>query len=301
MTAQLILSSILVLSACSSTSDAGGPPWTEGAGGIRATVFLPELVPEGMLVHGGCFSPGQTEFMFTVSDAAFQRFDVKTIRRVGDGWSSPRNAFFNSSANEHGTSFSPDGKTLYFSSTRPVHNTTTVSTWQLWRCQRTGEEWGMPTHVDIPNLRDALVSHPSVATDGTLYFHAGAPDYSELQIYSARPDGNRFGDASRLPAEINRGLQQYTPFIDPERRFLLFEDQSGLMVSFRDSEGTWSRAVALGEQAPTQTRGNPYITPDGRFLFFAAGDDPNSADGFPWTLYRVSTAGLNLPSPSSPQ
>ena len=43
------------------------------------------------------------------------------IKKVDGIWSSPKEAFFNSDYSEHGMSFSPDGNTMYFSSTRPTN------------------------------------------------------------------------------------------------------------------------------------------------------------------------------------
>ncbi|MFT5291078.1 MAG: hypothetical protein ACI82F_003154, partial [Planctomycetota bacterium] len=257
--------------------------------------FEPARASSGLLIHGGCFSPDLTEFLFTVSDAEFQRFDVMLIRRVGAGWSEPEPAFFSSSFNEHGVSFSPGGEVLYFCSTRPVNHTQVAPTWHLWRCEREGDEWGAPIYVDIPNLRHKLASHPSLAADGTLYFHAGNPDYSLLQIYRAKPDGQGFHAAEPLSAAINQGRQQATPLIDPEQRFLLYEDTNGLMLSHRSPQGDWSPAMPLGVRSPLPSRGNPYLTPDGRFLFFAAGEDPGSSRTDAWQIYWVRSDGL-LPS-----
>ena len=263
-------------------------PFVDGPGpGDHPVAFRPALVPEGMLLHGGSFSPDQREFMYTLSDKEFRHFDVKRIRWNGSSWSAPEDAFFNSAANEHGTSYSPDGKTLFFSSTRAVDRPGAARNWQLWKCEKDGDLWSDPVHVDIPNLRNRLVSHASVAADGTLYFHAGEPDYSRLDIYSASPDGHRYADAVKLPSQVNRAAQQCTPFIDPARRFLIYESPNGLAISFRNQRGDWSQAVPLGEASPTPGRGNPHVSPDGRFLFFAAGDDPESNPQATWLLYWV--------------
>lgn len=116
--------------------------------------------------------------------------------------------------------------------------------------------------MDIPNLRDALVPHPSQAADGTLYFHAGKTNYSLLEIDYARPLDGGFDDAGKLPGQVNRGPQVCTPFIDPALRFLLFEDSSGLRLSFRTPAGSWSPSEPLITASPVPSHGNPYLTPD---------------------------------------
>jgi len=266
----------------------------------RPVPFRPDLVPPGMLLHGGTFSPDLEVFLFTLSDARFERFDVKCIRKLDGAWSEPEDAFFNSSYDEHGASFSPDGATVYFSSTRPVPIPGVADTWHLWRCDRIGAHWSEPAFIDIPNLRHRLVSHASVARDGTLYFHAGSPDYSLLDIYSATPSAAGYEDAVKLDPAVNRDSLQCTPYIDPEQRYLLFESSEGLRCSVRNADGSWGVASALGEASPEKVRGNPYVTPDGRFLFFAAGDDPRPGSKPRWLLYWSSTERLALPGEESP-
>lgn len=79
--------------------------------------------------------------MYPLSDARFERFDVHRMRRTSNNWSQPEWASFNSKANEHGVSYSPDGRTLYFCSTRPVPRPEVASTWHLRKCLWDGEQW----------------------------------------------------------------------------------------------------------------------------------------------------------------
>ena len=282
----------VVGSGCASTVVEPNPFLVADLPEDRPIVFKPEWVPHDMLLHSGIFSPDLSEFYFTVSDKRFEQFDVYRSRKRGGVWSEPEPAFFNSEHNEHGTSFSPDGKALYFSSTRPTRRPDVAETWHLWRSEMVDGQWSSPVFVDIPNLRDRLVSHGVSAADGTLYFHAGTLDYSELDIYVSKRVGGVYQDAVKLPGAINTSGMECTPFIATDQSYLLFERVPVLYISFRNQDGEWQAAQPLSPAINTNGRGNPYITPDERFLFFAAGEEPTAEAVANWSIYWVSTEEL---------
>jgi len=248
------------------------------------------LISGGMLVHRGIFSPDLNEYYFTISDKQFQHFNVKVVHKENSKWSIPKDAFFNTNFNEHGVSFSPDGKYIYYSSTRPVNIQGVQETWHLWRLEKINAQWMEPKFVDIPNLRDKLVSHPSITNDGTIYFHAGSTDYSQLHIYYSKEDNGKFTDAIKLPSEINFRNKQNCPYIAPDESYLLFESTPNLYLCYYDNAGNWSAAKKLNERINTRGKGNPYITPDQKYLFYAAGLMPNPNDT--WAVYWVSTENV---------
>jgi len=248
--------------------------------------YKPELIPDGMLIHSGIFSPDLNEYYFTISDKHFQQFDVKMVQKEKEMWSKPKDAFFNTTYNEHGMSFSPDGKYIYFSSTRPAEIDEISNTWHIWCSEKSNDKWSEPEFVDIPNLRDKLVSHPSLTKDGTLYFHAGTTDYSELYIYCSKQINGKFADAIKLPNEINFRNIQNTPYISPDESYILFEATPDLYISYKDKGGHWLAAKPLNGKINKHGKGNPYITPDKKYLFYVAGMEPNPDEN--WSVYWVS-------------
>ncbi len=258
----------------------------------RPLFFKPQLSAGDELIHRGVFSPDLSHYFFTVSDPQFSHFDVKFIKKIEGRWSAPAIAFFNSSYNEHGHSFSPDGNTLYFSSTRPTNIEGVVETWHLWRCKQINGEWSEPTYVDIPNLRDKLTSHPSISNDGTLYFHSSNADYSHMEIYYSTEINGRFQHAKKATLPIATKTGTCTPYIDVNGQFLIYAtigDQLDLHISIRNKEEKWGQAMKLPRSINHNGQGNPYITPDGKFLFFASNDEKDSNS---WHMNWVSTEGF---------
>ena len=76
--------------------------------------------------------------------------------------------------------FSPDGNSIYFSSTKPTNVDDVLETWHIWKSDKINGKWREPTFEDIPNLRDKLTSHTVITNSETLYFHSSNLDYSEM-------------------------------------------------------------------------------------------------------------------------
>lgn len=260
--------------------------------------FSPVGQLEGVITHQGVFAPNLETYYFAVSDPGFAQFNVMEISKQGSRWSEPRAATFNSTFNEHGLSFSADGQTLFFSSTRPVPDKTIPDTWHIWKVTEEGGKWGEPIPVDIPNLRQKLVSHPSIAADGTLYFHSSNLDYSEMGIYVVEPsEEGGYLPAQKLQVEGVGNQQICTPYIDPAERFILFAlvgEQLELVVSRRTASGKWGELQNLPAIINTGGQGNPQITPDGEFLFYAVGDYQKGEGQIKWVSLASAFERLGL-------
>ncbi|CAM1372840.1 TolB family protein [Tenacibaculum xiamenense] len=232
------------------------------------------LIPENKLIHKGAFSPNLQEYYYTISDKNFDNFDVHVIKKLEKGWSEPEKAFFDSDHNEHGMSFSPDGKVLYFSSTRPVGIEKVLSTWHIWKSEKVNGKWTSPTFVDIPNLRDKLVSHPVMTNNGNLFFHVSNLDYSEMDIYYSKEEGSHFRDAEKVSFSNIEDQRKCTPYVSPNEDFLIYAaigSQLDLYISFNDGKGNWGEPKKLNDRINDSGQGNPYVTPDNKYLFFTIG------------------------------
>ena len=238
-------------------------------------IFKQDIVPAHRIIHRGIFSPGFEAYYYTLSDKDFQNFDIYVIRKVNNTWSEPEKVFFNTTYNEHGMSFSPDGNSIYFSSTRPVGIDSLPSTWHIWKSDKVNDQWTKPEFVDIPNLRDKLVSHPTITNSGTLYFHSSNLDYSEMDIYRSKQVNGTFQNAEKISISLPEDTGKCTPYVAPNEDFLIFAtigNQLDLQVSFNDGQGNWITTKKLNDTINNLGQGNPYVTPDHQFLFFATGD-----------------------------
>jgi Tol biopolymer transport system component len=247
--------------------------------------FKKGLAPENKRIHKGIFSPDLAAYYYTISDKDFQNFDVFVIRKNDTQWSAPKSAFFNSIYDEHGMSFSPDGNTLYFSSTRPVNISGIPSTWHIWKSDLVNGQWSDPSFVDIPNMRDKLVSHPTITNSGDLYFHASNLDYSEMDIYTSKHVNNKFAEAKKVSISMLSNSIRCTPYISPDGDYLIFAslgNQLDLYLTFNDGEGDWTKTKRLSNKINSAGQGNPYVTPDHQFLFFTTGESQEETWKVQW-------------------
>ncbi|MEM9718682.1 MAG: hypothetical protein AAGA10_05525 [Bacteroidota bacterium] len=237
--------------------------------------FKQDLIPDNKIIHKGTFNPDLTAYYYTISDKKFENFQVFKIEKDKGVWSEPERAFFDSKYDEHGMSFSPDGKTLYFSSTRPVNKEGVVQTWHIWKSDKVKGKWNEPVFVDIPNLRTKLVSHPTITHSGTLYFHSSNLDYSEMDIYQSKKIKGNFTEAKKASISTNSESGKCTPFVAANEAYLIFAsigNQLDLLISFNDGKGKWTNTRKLNDKINDSGQGNPYVTPDNKFLFFTSGN-----------------------------
>lgn len=258
---------------------------------VTSPQHIPLLIPEDQIIHRGIFSPDQNEYYYTLSDKNFENFDIKYIKKVNQKWSVPQNAFINSGFNDHGMSFSPDGKYLYFSSTRPVTQSGKSNTWHIWRSEKINNKWSVPMHIDIPNLHGKLISHPTISTSGVLYFHVSNLDYSEMDIYFSKQVNGVFLPAEKVPIPMEVNSYKCTPYISADNSYLIFAaigDQLDLMISFRGKNGDWTPALSLGDSINQNGQGNPSVTSDGKFLYFTSGSETTED----WVVNKVDMESI---------
>ncbi|WP_298517348.1 hypothetical protein [uncultured Kordia sp.] len=239
-------------------------------------VFKEDLTPKDKLIHKGIFSPDYTHYYYTISSKDFKQFDIFYIKKENGSWSLPQKAFFNSNYNDHGMSFSPDGNTIYFSSTRPTNIENVTDTWHLWKSEKINGEWKNPAYIDIPNLRDKVVSHPIQTNTGTLYFHASNLDYSEMDIYhSKRNNSGTYGPAERVLISTKTTIEKTTPYVSPNEEYMIFaaiNDPLELMITFNNGAGKWTQTRKLNSVINQLGQGNPFVTSDSKYLFYTTGD-----------------------------
>lgn len=242
-------------------------------------------IPHDKFIHKGTFNPNLDEYYFTVSDKQFEQFEVYAQKKENGKWSEPALAFFNSNYSEHGMSFSPDGNTIYFSSTRPTGIDGITETWHIWTSIKVNEKWTEPRFVNIPNLENKLVSHPSISNFGTLYFHVSNLDYSEMDIYFSKQVNGKFNAAQKADIELDTTLGRCTPFISPTENYLIFAsvgEELELMITYKNELDQWKKTVKLNEKINNNGQGNPYVTPDDQFLFFTAVDSTDGTWKIKW-------------------
>src|SRR5262249_11035830 len=188
---------------------------------------------------------------------------------------------------------SPDGTTMFFSSSRPAPDSPARAL-RVWSVKREGKNWGEPQPLAAPiNTTDGNWNWGgSVTGDGTLYF-TSTRDAGHPHIFRSRLVNGAYSEPEKLGPEVNSKYSESDPFVSPDESILIFassgndlsgvEDRaetlkgggvlyprSDLYVSFR-VDGKWSEAKHLEHGINSVfEEGAPSITPDGKYLFFSS-------------------------------
>lgn len=255
---------------------------------MHPVIFKPELVLEEFIIHRAVFSNDLETYYYVVSDSNFANFNIMYIEKEEGKWGDPKEAFFNSSYDDHGMSFSPNGEKLVFSSTRPVTSSDIPTTWHIWMSTIKNDQWTEPEYVEIPNLRSKLVSHPTLSPDGTLYFHASNLDYSDMKIYYSEYANGRYHEAKEIKFHNLNASGYCTPYISSTGEYLIFAtigESLDLYFCTKKGSNEWSSPKKLSTNINNNGRANPYLTPDTNYLFFAT----ENMDSQIWNINWVST------------
>jgi hypothetical protein len=254
-----------------------GPYLGQAPPGPEPQLFAPGVVSTGLDVRDVAMTPDGREIYIGAYLGRYAYTTILVSRQVGSRWTDLEVAPF---AGDPGIMniephISPDGSRFFFLSNRPKAPGADRNQ-DIWVMSRSRQAWGDPVNLGLPVDSDAAEFYPSTTRDGTLYFTR--QDATGSAIFRARRLGEGYAEPERLPAEVNSGRMQFNAFIAPDESYLIVsaagrEDSLGgsdYYVNYRSPEDAWSTPVHL--PAPINSEAgeefSPYVSPDGRVLFF---------------------------------
>jgi Tol biopolymer transport system component len=265
-------------------------PWIVVVGTCAATAHAQHPAPEAELVGAGVVSTLDNEFgpafepdgktlYFTKTDPARSKFQVIVVSHERGGqWSEPEVASFSGLYKDIDPSLSPDGKTLVFASNRPVTGTEPKKDYDLWAVDRTANGWGEPRHLGALVNGEGSETTTSQAADGTLYFASDnrPGGKGKRDLYRARLAHGRYAQPEPIVA-LNTEADDSNHYVAPDQSYLIFgSDRAGGLGSFdfyvsHNRNGEWTLPSNLGAKVNTGANVlTPTVSPDGRYLYFAA-------------------------------
>lgn len=244
-------------------------------------IFAPGLVSRGLFERDFTISPDGTEIFYSVMSRSYSV--IVTSKLTDNRWSKPEVAGFSGSteyfdAEPHIT---PDGKRLMFLSTRAPKGMEQKEGWyyqNIWVCDKTDNGWSEPYNLGTPVNTDGGEYFPSVTNNGTLYFTKELSS-GEQYIYRSKLVNGKYQEPERLPEQINRTKSQYNACISPDESYIILctnisdstSRRTDYVISYRYDNETWSEPELLKNNInyPGSHALSPYITPDGKYLFFS--------------------------------
>ena len=298
----MALTITLLLYNCSSEKDGSINYLGQDPPGLSAELFSPGLITTDSMEHSApAFSPDGKVVLWTVLDRSYRASMMEMAFENGK-WSAPRRpTFADSTADDYYPSFSPDGKSLYFSSRRKVPAGFPDDRGiRIWRVERNDGRWGSPVLFDTTVLKGENYAH-SITKDGTMYYSTSKGGSVNWCLYSVQKTSEGHLKSELLPYSINSVDYEDGPYVAPDESFLIFESQrpeglggSGdLYISFRSSDGGWNIPVNMGPKINSiATERFARLSPDGKFLFFGSTRN-SSATRIGFDIYWIDAEIIN--------
>ncbi len=151
-------------------------------------------------------------------------YDVFTSTRNGPAWTIPaKHAALSSAGDDVDIALSLDGRTA-------IVTRITNGVRRFYRSTRPSSQapWSTPLQLfDLATAQQA--GGPSLAGDGTLFFHA---QHGPLQLFTAAPAGSGFEQPVAIE-EIGSGLEDVQPHVDASATHLVFVRQGRIVEATR--------------------------------------------------------------------
>jgi len=244
----------------------------------------PDTVPEkfspGFISSAGaaeysiCFSQDGKEIYFSRNTVGVSNTIWWTYFNNG-AWSTPVLAPFTGSYYNSEPFITYDNQKMYFISARD-----TSTNYQIYFMSRNGSNWTTPVKLGVPFSLDKTKMFPTLAANGNIYFTQWDLA-SNSYFYTAKNINGVFYAPVKLNPNINAFFIHGHIFVAPDESFLVFDviptqQSTGSMIyaSFKNADSTWGNPIRLSNTI--NSTGNqycPYLSPDGKYLFFTQGGD----------------------------
>lgn len=250
--------------------------------GLQPAVFAPGVISlEEQYEFGVTLSADGREVFFGV--AIDGRGEIRQSRFEDGRWTTPITILSHPEYGYADPFLNRDATRLYFITGEPAPGEANTGKRNIGYVRRTREGWSAPTLLGAPVNSAADEFFVSFTDDGWLAFASNRhePDGTNFDIYLTRDNGDGFTTPAVLEGPATTLAYEADPFIAPDGSYVVFsstrrsgEGRRDLYVSFRTPDGAWSRAISLGQNINTEAiEFTPFVTRDGRFLFYSSNED----------------------------
>lgn len=256
--------------------------------------WTPKGVSSDQFESHAAFDPWNSDLYFVRSNPDFTGWRIKFSHCTASGWSEPEDPPFAGDGVEADPWFEPDGRTLWFISSRTTDGIKGRGT-DIWRVRRDASgRWGTPERLPDAINSPAYEWFPRLGRDGWLYYGSGRPGgLGKTDIYRARQDGAGTWISENLGPDINTPGDEYEPLPSPDGKRLIVQAGDSYFESRKTAKG-WAPKVKLGPEINVNgSEIGATFSPSGRTWMFAR----DAKDGRSGEFFVVRTgAAENWPS-----
>ena len=255
-----------------------GPYLGQKPPGMTPEIFASGIISTGYSERIAAFTPDGRELFYALWGAPHGV--ILQTAEVNGRWTKPEVAPF-SGQYQGDFTMSSDGNRIVFSSNSPFEGPgEPLDDYYCWIVERTGSGWGKPEPFGpLINMRESFAGCPTIADNGNLYFFSDRPGCIGCEdIWMARFVNGEYAEPQNLGESVNTEDFDLDPFIAPDESYIIFtridknrERDADLFISFRRSDGTWTRSVDMGDGINSEGMEYcPTVSPDGKYFFFTS-------------------------------
>jgi Tol biopolymer transport system component len=250
--------------------------------GMTPELFAPGIISTGNNESRITFSPDGNIAAWSVLHISHDYSAIIISRRENNVWTAPEVASFSGQYVDADPFFSYDGNRLFFTSSRPIENYQKEENYNLWMVERIEKGWGIPENLGFEINTEKYDVNPCLTKDGTLYFSSdreGGEGFHDI-YYSRFVDGH-FTQPVNIGTPVNTENFESSPYIAPDESYLIYNNfknnrsESGLHISFRKKDGTWTKGINMGniinDKVPSLFAS---VSQDGKYMFFLSNKVP---------------------------
>ncbi|MBN1907492.1 MAG: PD40 domain-containing protein [Deltaproteobacteria bacterium] len=236
--------------------------------GDKIELFAPGIVSsEGSNEYSVAISPLGDEVFF--SRGTWPETKIMHIKKIGNRWSGPEVVSFSADCYTSEPAFSPDGKYLYFSSSKGKDD---IKDYSIWQVERSGNNWDNAKKVIDFSNPGIWEFHPSITNDGTVYFCYWESKESKGSIYKSDYQNGIYSEPLKVNIPFSEKSSIVNPFVDPEAKYIIisaaiYGDKSEYDVYISNRQkGTWLAPDNIGPRF--NASGKDFdVSPDGKYFF----------------------------------
>ncbi len=309
----ILLATIMTLSACATKV-----PKRTNLNYSDRTIITPELFAEGIVSTKEnnefdiSFTPdGKTAFFTRRTGNDKQKIWQTTFEN--GNWTNPTILPFSTDRDET-PFFSPDEKTLYFGSARPIADRPSKGNFDMniWQVEWINNKWNEPKPLNETVNAVQIEKEEWPSSNENFIFSLDNINFiyttmlrgdKVIEVYQTTKKGDKFSQPKKISGLFkNEKSWKYSAVLSPDGQYLLFnsfEAEGGvggedLFISKKTANG-WTQAKSIGNLVNTKAEeSSPRFSPDGKYFFFGREFRQNPEQDGIWSIYYVETKYLNF-------
>ena len=202
--------------------------------------------------------------------------DIYTVTRasIDAPWSTPMAvAELNSSSEDQSPGITADGLTIYFASRRP--NGAGSNIWMATRPSR-GATWSTPTMVsELSSAAEEFEPQPDASNTRIVFYRHNSTTDTALMLATRASPSVAWGTPAPI-LELDTPVLEKSPFLTADGLTIYYSSTNGMttsdlyVASRTSTTGPFMAGVAMTDLETPMNDDDPWLSSDGRVMFFAS-------------------------------